>query len=307
MGRSSKDVWDADGSTNLLSFAPEKLKIVTDPAHPLFDERINLPIDEMMVRNIQAFGVLEPVIVTRDLETGDVLVVDGRQRVRHALVANERLERAGLPTLLVPASTRKGDDSATLMGIMVATNEVRQADPPMVRAAKMQRLKNLGRDDEQVALAFGVNKLTVQNTLALLECSKAVRDAVESGQIGVTEARVLSKLKPTEQSAKVRELIEATAGKTGHAKAKAKRAIVQADARPRLKTRKEIESDYVLQSSAKETGYRDGYLAALAWVLGGAPDQPQVDDRTARCSTRAPPKLRDEADSGHRRVAAGRH
>ena len=104
MGRSSKDVWDADGSTNLLSFAPEKLKVVSDPTHPLFDERSTLPIDEMMVRNIQAFGVLEPVIVTRDAETGDVLVVDGRQRVRHALIANERLSAAGLPP---PAGARQ--------------------------------------------------------------------------------------------------------------------------------------------------------------------------------------------------------
>ena len=196
------------------------------------------------------------------------------------MAANERLSAAGLPTLLVPASTRKGDDPATLMGIMVATNEVRQADPPMIRAAKMQRLKNLGRDEEAIALAFGVNKLTVTNTLSLLDCSKAVRDAVENGQIGVTEARALSKLKPAEQSAKVRELIEATAGKTGHAKAKAKRAIVQADARSRLKTRKEIEAQYAESLSVEPEAGRV-YRSALAWVLGGAPAEPSsIDTRT---------------------------
>jgi len=289
MGRSSKDVWDADGSTNLLSFAPEKLKVVSDPTHPLFDERSTLPIDEMMVRNIQAFGVLEPVIVTRDAETGDVLVVDGRQRVRHALIANERLSAAGLPPLLVPASTRKGDDPATLMGIMVATNEVRQADPPMIRAAKMQRLKNLGRDEGAIALTFGVNKLTVSNTLALLDCSKAVRDAVESGKIGVTEARTLSKLKPAEQSAKVRELIEATAGKTGHAKARAKRAVVQGDTKPKMKSRKEIEARLHESGAALATAsmqgtdvtYRALEVATLQWVLGGVPAEPEKDTRTA--------------------------
>lgn len=161
MGRSSKEVYGADGSTNLLSFAPEKLKIVTDPAHPLYDERHALPVDDATVRNMMAFGVLEPIIITLDTESGDVLVVDGRQRVKNAAEANRRLHAEGRPLLLVPATTRKGDSAAVLFGVMVATNELRQADPPLVRAAKMQRLKNLGQDDDAVALAFGVNKLTV--------------------------------------------------------------------------------------------------------------------------------------------------
>jgi len=160
---------------------------------------------------------------------------------------------------------------------------VRQADPPMIRAAKMQRLKNLGRDEGAIALAFGVNKLTVSNTLALLDCSKAVRDAVESGKIGVTEARTLSKLKPAEQSAKVRELIEATAGKTGHAKARAKREIVQADAKPKMKTRKEIEVEYrrLAAITTQDQTYSIGRMDMLIWVLGGAPAVDPIREQVA--------------------------
>lgn len=218
MGRSSREVYGADGSTNLLSFAPEKLKIVTDKAHPLYDERHALPVDDATVRNMMAFGVLEPIIVTLDTETGEVLVVDGRQRVKNALEANKRLHAEGRPTLLVPATTRKGDNAATLFGVMVATNELRQADPPLVRAAKMQRLKNLGQDDDAVALAFGVNKLTVQNTLSILDCSKPVQRAVEQGFIAMADARYLSRLTPAQQSAKVEEIVKATVGKEGHAR-----------------------------------------------------------------------------------------
>jgi len=52
MGRNSKDVYGADGSTNMLSFSPDKLTIVTDPSHPLFDERHALPFDEATVERV---------------------------------------------------------------------------------------------------------------------------------------------------------------------------------------------------------------------------------------------------------------
>ncbi len=282
MGRSSKEVYGADGSTNLLSFAPEKLKIVTDPAHPLFDERHALPLDDATVRNMMSFGVLEPIIVTLDTETGDVLVVDGRQRVKHAAEANVRLRASGLPVILVPATTRKGDDAATLMSVMVSTNELRTPDTVLVRATKMQRLKNLGQDDDAVALAFGVNKLTVQNTLALLECSSAVKKAVEQNFIGISDVKYLARLTPAQQTAKVAELVRVQAGKTGHAKAKAKREVIKGKPEaPKLKTRAQIEARWREEG---EGGYLDdaraAWRAALEWVLGSAPAEVEKDTKT---------------------------
>jgi len=290
MGANSKTTYGADGSTSLLSFYPEKLTLVIDPNHPLYDERINLPLDEMMIRNIQSFGVLEPIIVTRDPETGDVLVIDGRQRVRHAMEANRRLDAAGLPMLLVPATTRKGDNAATLFGVMVATNELRQADPPLIRAAKMQRMKNLGQDDEAVALAFGLNVLTVRNTLVLLDCGKVAQKAIQEGYIGVTDALYLSRLTPAQQTAKVEEIIRATAGKMGHAKVKAKREVLSTTApgtkpaAPKMKGRKEIrarQEEYEALEAVDRNGYSEGFREALAWVLGSVPDEaPPVDTKT---------------------------
>lgn len=283
MGANSKTTYGADGSTSLLSFYPEKLTIVTDPNHPLYDERHKLPCDDATVRNMMAFGVLEPIIVTRDPESGAVLVVDGRQRVKNAAEANRRLHEQGLPLLLVPATTRKGDDPATLMGVMIATNELRQVDPPMVRAAKMQRLKNLGQDDDAVALAFGVNKLTVQNTLALLDCSKVVQKAVDGNYIGMTDVRYLSRLTPAQQSAKVEEIIRATAGKVGHARAKAKREVVQDKPQaPKLKTRAQIEAKLkeVSDCGPLVPAERNGWRDALEWMLGSAPAEPEKDTKT---------------------------
>ncbi len=91
MAKDSKLVYGANGKTNVLMFEPEKLHLVTDKTHLLYDERINLPIDEGMVLNIKELGVLEPIIVWKDPEIGLTCVVAGRQRVKHTLEANKLL------------------------------------------------------------------------------------------------------------------------------------------------------------------------------------------------------------------------
>lgn len=52
MAKDSKLVYGASGKTNVLTFEPENLHLVTDKTHPLYDERIHLPISEAMVLNI---------------------------------------------------------------------------------------------------------------------------------------------------------------------------------------------------------------------------------------------------------------
>ncbi|WP_308563976.1 hypothetical protein [uncultured Klebsiella sp.] len=47
MAKNSIDAYGASGKTNVLMFEPEKLHLVTDRTHPLYDERINLPLDEI--------------------------------------------------------------------------------------------------------------------------------------------------------------------------------------------------------------------------------------------------------------------
>lgn len=75
-----------------------------------------------------------------------------------------------------------------------------------------------GHDEDDLALMFGVSVQTVRATLSLLDATQAVRDAVESGIVTVSQARQLASLKPEEQREKVSEIEAATAGTTGHEK-----------------------------------------------------------------------------------------
>ncbi|MEB7893065.1 hypothetical protein NGK65_04885 [Serratia ureilytica] len=258
MAKNSTEAYGASGKTNVLNFEPERLHLVSDRSHPLYDERIHLPLDEAMVLNIMDQGVLEPIIVWKDPETGLSCVVDGRQRVRHAIEANKRLADAGKDLLFVPAVTKRGS-AVRMAQAMISANEIRRADTPLGRAKKMVDALERGHDEEDLSLMFGVGVQTVRATLALLDATQAVKDAVESGSVTVTQARQLANLSPDEQREKVKEVEEATAGTKGHEKARRQRQVI-GDAKPRMKSRKEI-------TKALE-GASGDYAQALRWVLG---------------------------------------
>lgn len=260
MAKNSIQAYGAEGKSNVLFFDPDKLTLVTDPKHPLYDERVHRPISEAMVLNIMALGVVQAITITKDAETGQTLVVAGRGRVINCREANRRLRERGEEPLQVPAIARRTDGDG-LAGVMVAENELREADTPLGRAKKMQRFVDRGRSLEAIAILFGCTVPTVKSTLGLLDQPAAVREAVESGAITLTAAHKLAKLAPEEQRAKVAELKKAGAGLSGHSKAQAQRAVVDGD-KPKLRTRKQIE-----QAREGATGER---LAVLDWVLGNA-------------------------------------
>ncbi|HDS8281917.1 TPA: hypothetical protein QHV31_004796 [Klebsiella variicola] len=260
MAKNSIDVYGASGKTNVLTFEPEHLHLITDKTHPLYDERVHLPIDEGMVLNIAELGVLEPIIVWKDPELGLTCVVVGRQRVKHTLEANKLRLKEGKDPLLVPGVVKRG--SANQMAkYMVSENEIRRPDTPLGRAKKMSDALDRGLDEDDIAVLFGCGVQTVRATLSLLDATQAVREAVEAGTITVTQARQLASLKPEEQREKVKQIETTTAGITGHEKARRQR-LVLGEAKPRIKSRKEIAK--ALEDASGE------YAEALRWVLGEA-------------------------------------
>ncbi len=201
---------------NAFALDPDKVVIIgldTDDGkeHYLWDERANDPLDENMVRNIMVNGVLQAIIVQKD---GDrVLVVAGRQRVKNAREANRRLAKEGKQLIEVPAFPRRGDD-ADLFGVFVSENEHRRGDSPLVRAAKAQRLLNMGKTEDEVAIQFGLTKQHLGYLLKLLELSPKVRKAVDEERLSAAAAMQLHGLERAEQEAKLEALVAAApAGK----------------------------------------------------------------------------------------------
>ncbi|MHC7187764.1 ParB/RepB/Spo0J family partition protein, partial [Klebsiella pneumoniae] len=144
---------------------------------------------------------------------------------------------------------------------MVSENEIRRPDTPLGRAKKMSDALDRGLDEDDIAVLFGCSVQTVRATLSLLDATQAVREAVEAGTVTVTQARQLGALPPEEQRTKVAEIELATAGTKGHEKSRRQRQIL-GEAKPRIKSRKEIAK--ALEDASGE------YAEALRWVLGEA-------------------------------------
>lgn len=262
MAKKSKDVYGAAGQSNLLNFDPATLTLVTDEASPLFDPRVHLPVDEALARNIDYQGVLEPIAVSKNPETGETEVVFGRQRVKAARLANEWRRNRGEPERQVPAVVYAGKRQAALDAI-VSENEARAADTPLGRAEKMRRHLALGRGEDQIAVIYNCTVTTVRDTLALLDSPKVVQNAVEAGQITLTHAKALSRLPPGEQRTKVAELVAAGKDAKPHERSRKQAAVMGQG--PRIKSRKQILA--ALEQAQGE------YALALRWVLG---DEPQL-------------------------------
>jgi ParB family transcriptional regulator, chromosome partitioning protein len=268
---------DGGSHTDMWAIEPEKLVIVADESHELYDERVKLPVSESLVASIMYApngadpqGVLVPIACSRDPETGAIVVVNGRQRVKACIEANKRLEKQGLDPLRVkwyPASR----GTKAKMALQLTANEHAQEDTPLGRAKKAQRYLERGFSVEEVGEMLGKSPATIKNLVGLLDAPAAVRKAVESGAVSASDGYKLAKLDPDEAKKKVEEL-KASAprepGKKRSQNAKKARKIVTGSAPVRGKKEILEKLAEVQRSEAINENKRMGAEAALMWVLG---------------------------------------
>jgi ParB family chromosome partitioning protein len=252
------------GRKDLMFYRPEDLTIEESADGVLYDERATLPLNPSFVKSIKTRGVMVPIIVRRNGPR--IEVIDGRQRVRAAVVANKSLEAEGQEPITVPATFKKSSDMGELAETIIIANEQRAEDSVLIKAKKASRLiETRGRTDDQVADAFGVTVTTVRNWLAMLDCSPHVQGLVESGRIRVTDAKDIAKMPVEEQKAAADKLMaEAPTRKERTEKGEVKKRVANPASRFRKveKFWKAAENRGSLFSSQKAA------TAVLKWVLG---------------------------------------
>jgi len=262
--------------------------------HPLWDERINLPLAENMVLNIMAEGVHEPIIVRKEGDTP--FVVNGRQRVRHAREANKRLTAAGKEPVEIKTIVERGSDDR-MFGIMVSTNELRREDAFEAKLSKLERYMAMGKDEQQAAVVFGVAVPTIKTWLAILEAGPEVKGAIRDGLLTHTAAAKIATQPRDKQSALIKEVREAAKesgivpanGSNGHANGNGKakrvsaeevrRKVKNADAEPDKRVHEKpgaVTVRHLLEAcdaDGRETlggdrTYDKGFFDALRWLRG---------------------------------------
>ena len=267
----------AEKKGDIYFFKPEALTMITDKSSPLYDERIDMPLDPDLVASVMAFGIIEPIVVRKDGEDNKgrpvIQVIDGRQRVRAQLAANELLMAERQEPGRVPAVFRRCNGEEA-MAVMITANEIRVDDDPITRARKLQRFLERGHTEQEACTAFGIDTRVMRNMLALLSCSAKVRDAIMRSRITLSVARDLAELPEAEQDAKLAEL--EGKGATGPRNAQAtaevralkgergrKRKAPEYRARPASK----IAPLFKALEGRRLDPMQKGIMLALRWVL----------------------------------------
>ena len=261
----SKSALDAQRG-NIFYIAPERLTLVTDKDHPLYDPRVEDEPEERFIENIKLEGVLNAIHVRKD---GDaIVVVLGRGRTKAALEANRRLAAERQPTMLVPVVVKKGNDAA-LFGSMISENEIRRDDTMLVKGGKARKLLNMGYQIPQIAVTFGVTRQAVESWLAVDELPEVIKKDVEIGALSATAAIQLAKY-PREEQVKRFEDLKRQGAKKTVATVRSAAASKDNKPAPKIKSRKEIEKllNGNIPAPTNLIGYSEGFREALRWVLG---------------------------------------
>ena len=238
MPKAPRDSLHAKGKSDVWFMDPADVVLVTDKKSVLYDERVDNDFKESLVLNMMYApdpdgppqGVLKVLLGRRNPESGKVEIIDGRQRTKAAREANKRLKKQGAEPIRLPVLLRRASSDQRVMAMLISSNEHATEDSPLAKAKKAQRYIDLGRDEKEVASLFGISAATVKNLLSLLEAPAAVRSAVESGKISISDGYRLARLEPAEAKGKVAELIEKaprTPGKKRSPNAQKAREIVR--------------------------------------------------------------------------------
>lgn len=262
---------------NMFHVDPHLPKIIgidtdhkSEKDHPLYDPRIKLPVDEALVLNIMVYGVIDPIKVAKD--GNDAIVVDGRQRLRAAREADKRLRAEGKEPLIVPVIVKRGSD-ATLFGVMVSANENRQNDDILAKADKAGRMLDMGKSEEDIAIAFGVQAQTIRIWLKLLDVGDDVRKAVEKGQISPSAAAKLAALNRDEQKTALKEMIESGQASTAHAaaRAKASKGKKGQEAAVVAPGRRAIKKMVDHWKAEEDPQVSEDFIKGVRWAIGDMP------------------------------------
>ena len=258
---------------------PEKLVLITDKKHPLYDPRVDLPVKPTMMQSIKMFGVVDPIEVV--VEGDKVVVVNGRQRVKAACAVNREQKAAGLPLIQVKCIVTRGD-AARLLGILITTNEHRLDDSPLEKAKKAARLFEYVQNEQDVADTFGVTPAAVKKWFKILTLAPAVLEAISQDKLSADAALPLAGKSIEEQEKNLALLLAApqtdpkngiavrAEGEEGRGRLRSTPRRVTArqtlelvgGGRPKMKSRRMIEAR--LAEKNLPTDYRH----ALKWVLG---------------------------------------
>ena len=180
-----------------INFIPVN-RIGSNPRQP----RARFDPDELseLAASILEHGILQPLLVTQDEQTGDYTLISGERRLMAA-------RQAGLE--LIPAIVREATDEQRLELALIENLQRADLTPLEAASAHQQLVEDFSLSHEQVADRVGKSRVAVTNTLRLLKLPASVQQSLAEGEISEGHARSLLALPTTEaQEAALRTIVK---------------------------------------------------------------------------------------------------
>lgn len=155
-------------------------KIIPNPYQPR--SKHNLESLQELADSIREHGVLQPLVVTQDQQSGQYTLIAGERRLRAA-------ELAGLDS--VPVLVRQATDREMLEIALVENLQRSDLTPLETAEAYRQFDEDFQLSHEEIAVRVGKSRVSVTNTLRLLKLSEPVLSALANLQITEGHARAL--------------------------------------------------------------------------------------------------------------------
>jgi ParB family chromosome partitioning protein len=154
---------------------------------------------EELAASIREHGIIQPLIVTREGNSENYVLIAGERRLRAAGMA-------GLES--VPVIVREASDQQRLE-LALIENIQREDLSPLEAADAYQLLaEEFGLSHDEIAVQVGKSRVTVTNTIRLLKLPENVLKALSEGTISEGHARVLLALSnPQAQSAALQTIL----------------------------------------------------------------------------------------------------
>ncbi len=158
-------------------------KIEPNPMQPRFE--IEPKELQELADSIHEHGILQPLIVSQDLDSGSYVLIAGERRLRAA-------QLAGLD--MVPVIIRQVSDQERLELALIENVQREDLNPLETAEAYHQLVEHFQLKQEEIAVRVGKNRATVANTLRLLNLSEQARKALAEGKISEGHARTILSL-----------------------------------------------------------------------------------------------------------------
>lgn len=149
-----------------------------------FDEQALLELAQSIERD----GIIQPIVV-RKMDAQDYQIIAGERRWRAATIAK---------LTAVPVIVREADDEKVLE-LAIIENIQREDLNPIELAIAFERMASeLGLSHEEIGQKTGKDRVTITNSIRLLQLPPALQELVSSDKIKPGAARALLKL-PSEK------------------------------------------------------------------------------------------------------------